>query len=250
MTSDRRIDDAQLLRLLWRGRDETPSPRTGLTVTRTVEAGVEVADEVGLDALSMRRVAERLGVGTMSLYTYVPGKRELVWLMADHVHGELPGDLGDDPHWRARLTAMATQYAELYQRHPWLLDLPVSRPVPGPHLMDRQELELAAVDGLGLDELEMDAAIELLKTHVGNAIDRRRGIHQDAEDSGVTDDEWWFSVLPTLNQVLADRYYPVSARVGEAIGAPHLDTTYFLQFGLDRILDSLEVLIARRRAER
>lgn len=92
----------------------------------------------------------------------------------------------------------------------------------------------------------MNAVIELVGEHVAGAARRLRGIRRDADDSGLSDDEWWFAVLPTLTQVLADRSYPLSGRVGEAVGAPHLETSYLLRFGLDRILDGIEALIASR----
>lgn len=245
VSDERRIDDAALLRLLWRG-DERPSARSGLTASRIVTAGVELADADGsLDRLSMRRVADELGVGAMSLYTYVPGRRELALLMLDQVYGELPDDIPGDG-WRARLIAMAEQHWDLYQRHPWVHDLPPTRSALGPSVMDRYELELSLVDGLGLDELEMNAVIELVQSHVGGASERLRGIRLDTDESGLSDDEWWYSVLPTLTQVLADGEYPLSARVGTAIGAPHLDTEYLLRFGLDRILDGLAVLLEER----
>ena len=60
-----------------------------------VDAGVAIADADGLDALSMRKVASRLGVGAMSLYTYVPGRSELMELMIDPVYAEL--ELPDRP---------------------------------------------------------------------------------------------------------------------------------------------------------
>ena len=244
----RRVDDARLLRLLWRGSEE-PSARTGLTVGRVVAAGVAIADEAGLDALSMRAVAERLGVGAMSLYTYVPGKQELVLLMVDEVLGELGDDIDHGAGWRERLTRMAEDHWQLYQRHPWLLDVPITRPATGPNAMELYEWQLSLVDGLGLDELEMDAAIELISDHVANAARRLRDIRADAEASGMSDDEWWYSVLPTLRQVLADRDYPLSSRVGETIGAPHLDTSYLLRFGLERILDGIAALLAERGSE-
>src|ERR687894_236913 len=63
-------------------------PRRGLSVEEMVEAAVGLADDEGLEALSMRRVANRLGVGAMSLYTYVPGKAELLDVMMDTVFAE------------------------------------------------------------------------------------------------------------------------------------------------------------------
>ncbi len=248
MANNRRIDDPALLRLLWQV-DEEPSTRSGLTTDAVVEAGVALADERGLDGLTMRAVAERLGVGTMSLYTYVPGKEELVLLMQHRAIGELlPGARVEG--WRAGLRTMAEEHWGLYMRHPWLLDVPLRRPALGPNHLDRYEHELRIVDGIGLTDHEMNAAIELVQGHVAGAAKRLRSIRSDADASGMSDDEWWYSVLPTLTQVLADRDYPVSGRVGQAIGAPHLDTSYLLEFGLERILDGLEALAESRRGER
>src|SRR5690606_1025391 len=176
---------------------------------------------------------ERLGVGAMSLYTYVPGKQELVVLMVEEVHGELPtdppaaagatggatdvlvgdapaggdalagdapadgdalagGDRGESqPGWRAGLRRMAEEYWDLYQRHEWLLDVPLTRPATGPNLMDRYERDIALVDGIGLDEFEMTATIELIYEHVAGAARRLRAIRRDAEASGLSDEEWW-----------------------------------------------------------
>src|ERR1700754_3557298 len=92
------------LELLWR-RQQPPTrgPKQRLDLDEIVRAAIEVADADGLSALSMRKVAERLGVGTMSLYTYVPGKAELVDVMLDTVCGEvgMPEDVPGG--WRGRL---------------------------------------------------------------------------------------------------------------------------------------------------
>lgn len=90
-------DPARSMALLW-GTEAPPRTRgrkPGLTVGGIATAAIELADTEGLEALSMRRVAQRLGVGTMSLYTYVPGKAELVDVMLDAIHleprSEAPG---------------------------------------------------------------------------------------------------------------------------------------------------------------
>lgn len=238
-------DHRRALTLLWRSAEE-PSPRSGLTVDRIVDAAITIADADGLAALSMRRVAERLGVGAMSLYTYVPGKDELVILMVDRVYAELSTEDGEDAAWRERLEALARERWTHYRRHPWLLDVPLTRPVVGPHAMDRYEHELRAVEGLGLDDLEMNAVIELLSGHVESMAGRAVEIRRDAERSGVSDDEWWYSVLPVLSTVMSDRSYPLSARVGSTIGAPHLPTEYGFEFGLTRILDGVGALVRSR----
>ncbi|MTV27442.1 TetR/AcrR family transcriptional regulator [Nitriliruptoraceae bacterium ZYF776] len=217
-----------------------------MTVGRIVDAAVELLVESGLAALSMRKVADRLGVGAMSLYTYVPGKDELVMLAVERAFGQLPRALPAGVGWRGQLETLAAAYWDLYRDQPWLLDVPVTRPVLGPNAFDRYELELRAVDGIGLSELEMTGVIELIQGHVESVARRATGATVDARRSGVSDDEWWEQVSPVLEEVLADRDYPVSSRVGEAIGAPHTDPVFLLRFGLDRILDGVEHLLASR----
>src|SRR4051812_40613538 len=78
------------MQLLWGTREApTRGPKPGLDLGRIVTAAIEVADGSGLAALSMRKVAEQLGVGTMSLYRYVPGKAELLDLMLDAAYAEM-----------------------------------------------------------------------------------------------------------------------------------------------------------------
>ena len=88
-----------------------PKPRTSLA--EVIAAGVAIADAEGLAALSIRKVASRLGIGAMSIYTYVPGRSELVELMIDHVYGEhaIP-----DPAlpWRRRVEQWARETWRIY----------------------------------------------------------------------------------------------------------------------------------------
>jgi AcrR family transcriptional regulator len=114
-------DPAKSLELLW-GLQARPTrgPKPALTVAAVVEAAVRIADTEGLAAMSMRRVADELGVGAMTLYRYVPGKGELLDVMLDSVYAELPlrrieGD------WRAKLEEVARENRELCLRHPWTL---------------------------------------------------------------------------------------------------------------------------------
>jgi AcrR family transcriptional regulator len=95
-------------------------------------AAVAIADRDGLDAVSMRRVAAKLGTGAASLYRYVETREDLLDLMSDAAGGEcpLPGPTGD---WLADLVAVAERSREILSRHPWLADLVITRPVLGPN---------------------------------------------------------------------------------------------------------------------
>src|ERR671915_993295 len=103
-----RGDPARSMALLW-GIQKPPTrgPKPGLQVERIVEAAIRVADAEGLAALSMRRVAGELGVGTMSLYTYVPGKAELLDVMLDTVLAEQARPDEAAGGWRAGLERRA-----------------------------------------------------------------------------------------------------------------------------------------------
>ncbi|MFC4149721.1 TetR/AcrR family transcriptional regulator [Micromonospora mangrovi] len=242
-------DPARSLALLWRTR-ERPSRRGGdLTVARIVHAAIEVADAEGLAALSMRRVAERLGVGTMSLYTHVPGKGELLDVMLDTVHGETarPDDVPGG--WRGRLTQIARENFALHLRHPWLLQIATTRPPLGPQVTAKYEYELRAVDGIGLTDLEMDSVVTLVTSHVHGAVRGAVEAAQAAQRTGMTDAQWWQAHAPYLEKVLDPRRFPLAARVGTTAGQEYqaaADPHRAFEFGLARILDGIEVLVRDR----
>jgi AcrR family transcriptional regulator len=244
-------DPARSLALLWRTRERASRKgKPDLSVDRIVRAAIEIADAEGLAALSMRRVAERLGVGTMSLYTYVPGKGELIDVMLDTVLGETarPDDVPGG--WRGRLEQIARENFALHQRHPWLLQVVASsRPPLGPNVIAKYEYELRAVDGIGLTDVEMDSVLTLVLGHAQGAARGAVEVAQAERQTGMTDDEWWRVSGPLLEKIFDPRRYPVASRVGaaagEALGAAY-DPAHAFEFGLERILDGIEALVSRR----
>jgi AcrR family transcriptional regulator len=111
-----------------------------------------VADAEGLEAVSMRRVAQELGVGTMTLYSHVANKTDLLDLMQDEVMDEIlvPGEMPGD--WREAMTEIATRTAGALLRHAWIAsDDMTRRPLPGPRTLMHVEQSLAALEPLGLD---------------------------------------------------------------------------------------------------
>ncbi|SDW67712.1 regulatory protein, tetR family [Amycolatopsis xylanica] len=241
---------ARSIYLLW-GHHPAPG-RSGLTVTAIVGAGVEIADADGLDAVSMRKVAEHLGVGAMSLYGHVPGKEDLTALMVDSVCGELYDHDIEADGWRAAMRYVAARNWALYERHPWLLDARSTRPALGPNVSRKYETELRPLDGIGLSDVEMDAALTLVLTHVESTARVHRGSARTKADSGMSDAEWWAVVAPVLEQVMAGADLALSARVGGAVGARFnaaQSAEHALAFGLDTILDGIEARISRGRAD-
>ncbi|MCK2243368.1 MULTISPECIES: TetR/AcrR family transcriptional regulator [unclassified Crossiella] len=244
-------DPARSLALLWRTSERASRKgKPELNVDRIVRTAIEVADTEGLSALSMRRVAEELGVGTMSLYTYVPGKGELIDVMLDTVFGELP-HTHPDGGWRDRLEHVARQNQALYQRHAWLPHVLMSRPVLGPNVTAKYDHELSAIDGIGLSDVEMDSVLWLVLDYVHSAVRNAAEIEVANQRSGVTDEQWWQAHAPLLSKVLDPARYPVASRVGQAAGMQHggaVDPAHAFEFGLARVLDGVEVLVRQRAA--
>lgn len=236
------------LPLLWRhvALTETQDaarrgPKQKLSVDAIVDAAIELADAGGLDALSMRGLARRLGLGAMSLYTYVPGRNELITLMVDQVLGravlpELPADL------RSRLMTIAeVAYAE-YRAHPWLLDVGGLRPWLGPHSADRFEWQLSALEGLGLDDVEMDQTVALLNGFAASTARAAHDVRSAERESGMSELEWWKANAETLGTLMAGREYPIASRVGTAAGEAYqaaTDPQRQFDFGLGCIIDGL-----------
>jgi AcrR family transcriptional regulator len=242
-------DPARSLAIMWRTA-ERPSRggKPALTVDRIVRAAIEVADREGLTALSMRRVAEQLGVGTMSLYTHVPGKGELVDVMLDTVYGETARPELGETAWRDRLEQIARENHALYLRHPWLLQVAVNRPPLGPNLIAKYDYELRAIADSGLPDVELDSVLTLVLGYVHGAarvsVESRQAEHQ----TGMTDEQWWLAHEPFLARIIDPAKYPVATRVGTAAGATHggvVDPHHAFEFGLRRLLDGIEVFVTR-----
>lgn len=245
-------DPARSLNLLW--GSHTKPGRSGLTIQRIVNTAIALCDDEDLAALSMRRVAEKLGVGTMSLYTYVPGKEELTDLMFDTLMGQVYADV-DEPSrqggWREAMQFVAERNWRLYTAHPWLPDMVKPRPVFGPHMIQKYEAELRPLEGTGLTDIEMDTLLAVIMTQVHGAARSYVQLKQEQQDSAQNDLEWWLDRAPLLDKLIDTKRFPVASRVGKALGelqvaaAPEL----VMEFGLAMLLDGVGQLLASRKRE-
>ncbi|MFF5973926.1 TetR/AcrR family transcriptional regulator [Streptomyces sp. NPDC012769] len=234
----------ELMRLLW-GPHPQPKrgPRPALSLDGIARAGIAVADAEGLAALSMQRVAELLGKTKMSLYRYVPGRAELVALMVETAVGAPPAPAAGD--WRARLTDWAEQLFDAFVRHPWLVDATVGPRLMGPNELSWMERALATLEDKGLDGGERLDAVVLLTSHVrGIALQSRAVGPKGPDAAGPTRVE--AELIAALGRVLHEHgdAYP---SVLTAVAAPAEGRDQALTFGVERILDGLDTLIARRR---
>lgn len=244
-------DPARSLELLWRVPADAPrrGPQQRLNIDTVLAVAIGLADADGLEAVTMRRVAQQLGVAPMTLYTYVPGKAELLDLMLDTTYAQMPrADTSGQP-WRDRLTAVAEENKALFEAHPWAATISTSRPPLGPGMMAKYEHELTALDRLGLDDVEMDAALTYLLTFVQAHARSAAEAHTAQQDSAMDDEQWWAANAPLLEKVLDPRAYPTAARVGTAAGTAHgaaYSPEHAWEFGLSRVLDGLAALVDSR----
>jgi AcrR family transcriptional regulator len=255
-------DPARSMALLWRtpgARTGTgPGPKPRLSVDAIVAAAITVADTEGLAGLSMRAVAERLGVTAMALYTYVPGKNELVDLMYDGAHAELPGryDLGQG--WRAAVTSWATDLVGCYVRHPWALQVSFARPVLGPNEQAVVEALARVLRQAGLPAAVARRVVSLLFHVVRGTAQTVAESRLAAAAHGASEEAWWSSRVAALRQVAPDfaRRFPDSVWLAGAgttrrrdDSTPYLEREAMEAFtvGLTVLLDGIEAAMARDR---
>ncbi|WP_327000206.1 GntR family transcriptional regulator [Dactylosporangium sp. NBC_01737] len=222
-------------------------PEADLDRDRVVRAAVAIADAQGLEALSMRTVAARLGVGTMSLYRHVAGKDELVLLMADAAYGEAGYPAAPTGGWRARLELGARTLWRLYVRHPWLAHLgPLARPLLLPNLLRHGEWMLGALGGLGLPATRVfDLYIVLYSHGQGLAVNLDREARAQAE-TGLSDEQWVDAQAADLHAFARSGRYPNFAGVTGGLADGYaFDLDVLFETGLRALLDGFERLIER-----
>lgn len=242
MASDVRKEPA----MIWL-REEPGARRPSHTRAEIVAAALAIADAEGFDAVSMRRVAQRLGAGTMTLYYYVRNKDELITLMFDEVMGEVlvpEHDLSGD--WRPALEQIAKRTRDAFKRHRWSLDR-LGDGRPGPNGLRHFEQSLQALAAAPLADTEKFELIGLVDDYVfGFAL--REAQELDEHRRG-----WPPQVVEFLQRELDSGDYPL---IGEFLGtdaAEGIDRVAELIFsegrferGLERLLDGIEGMIVRK----
>lgn len=250
MTSERTGsgEPSRTLALLW-GQPIEPrkGPARSITAAKIVAAALALADDEGLAAVTMRAVAERVGVSTMSVYTYVPGKPELLDLMVDALYLSMERPDWGAQSWRERLEAVAESNRMLLAAHPWMTEVAaLSRPPLGPGVMAKYEHELSAFDGAGLSDVDVDAALAYLLGFVQSHCRAAHDADRVTTDTALSDAEWWAANQPLLARAFDPAVYPRAARIGAAAGEAQgsaWDAGRAWRFGLTRTLDGLAALI-------
>ncbi len=227
-------------------------PRPGLSLDRVVDAAIALARTEGLGAVSMARVAATLGVSTMGLYRYVSGKNELLTLMVDSAWGAPPAQQPAADGWRDGLTRWALALHAAGMRDPWVVTVPISSAPATPGQVAWMDACLAALDGTGLTPGERASVLLLLSGYVRNQVALGASLA-----AAVTTDPDAAELMRSYSRVLARVADPARfPALAAAVAAGAFDDDpgesedeglgHEFAFGLDRILDGIEVLIRSR----
>lgn len=221
-------------------------PKPGLTMQRIVQAAIRVAVAEGLAAVSMNRVAAELGSSAMSLYRYVAAKDELLALMVDAALGTPPAAAPGEG-WRDGLSRWAWAYHEVLRRHGWTLRVPISGPPVTPNQTAWLEDGLCCLQDTGLAESEKLSAILLLSGFVRNEAALMADIGAYAAASGGPTGQIMPGWSQLLRRVTTPEQFPALHRA-LASGAMDQDDDPDdeFAFGLERILDGIDVLVRQR----
>ncbi|MFJ2772474.1 TetR/AcrR family transcriptional regulator [Streptomyces sp. NPDC087300] len=221
-------------------RPEPPNRPVPLDRERIVAAAVALADEGGLDAVSLRKVAARLEVGPMRLYGYISTKEDLFDLMVDEVQAEIlpverPGD------WRDALSTLAHRTRRTVLRHEWLADLLGGRPTLGPNGLAVAESTLSALDGLADVDTVM-RAVETVSAYYNGAIRREITNLRAERATGLSERDWQREQGPHLTRMLATGRFPALSKA--VYDGTDTDAETSFATGLDWVLDGVAARLA------
>jgi AcrR family transcriptional regulator len=199
---------------------------------------VNLADEEGLENLSMRKLARRLGVEAMSLYNHIPGKERLLDGMVDRVFDEIEPPAPDRP-WRDEMRSRAISTHAALRRHPWAVGLMEARPNPGESSLRLHDSVLACLRHAGFSTEAAIHAYSVQDAYIYGFALQERTLALD------TRDEWKALANRNLREygpALDD--YPSLAEVQHHIAKHGFSKEEEFLFGLDLILNGLEQRLA------
>jgi AcrR family transcriptional regulator len=235
----------------WGIREGAPRRRPhGLSLERIVTAGIRVAASEGLAGVSMNRVARELGAAPMSLYRHLTAKEELLAHMVDATFAEAPRPPEPGEGWRAGLARWASAYFVILRRHPWLVRVPIGGPPVMPNQVLWFERGLACLGGTRLAEAEKPSTLLLVNGFVRNHATLESDLLIAARASGVSPETVGANYGAMLARLTdAERFPALHALLAARVFSGDAPIRDDFQFGLDRILDGIDVLVRARSPE-
>jgi AcrR family transcriptional regulator len=208
-------------------------PRNRLSRERVLQVAIAKADAGGLEALSMRQLAETLGVAPMALYRHVANKEDLIDAMVDVVFSEIGLPLaGDD--WKASMRHRAIAVRDALLRHRWAIGLMEARRTPGPANLRHHDAVIGRLRAAGFSVVMTAHAYSVLDAYIyGFALTKLNLPFESTDDVGA--------VAETMLEPFPVNAYPnLMEFLTEHVMRPGYDFGDEFEYGLDLILDGLE----------
>lgn len=212
--------------------------RSTLSRERVLGAAIGLADEVGIEALTIRKLANRLGVGAMTIYHYVPSKEEIVDGMVEMVFAEIekpPADVD----WKTAIRRRCISARQVLNRHPWAAPLMESRTSPGPANLSHHDAVIGCLRNGGLS-IEMTAhAYAVLDSFVYGFAFEEATLPASGGEAFKEVAEQIAAHFPT------DQYPSLAELTFEHVLKPGYDFGDSFEFGLDLIIEGLDRAVRR-----
>ncbi|CAN5526745.1 MAG: TetR/AcrR family transcriptional regulator [Acidimicrobiia bacterium] len=203
--------------------------RLPLSRDRIVSAAVELADDQGIEALSMRKLGQALGVEAMSLYNHVEDKDDILSGMVDWLFAQI-GPLDDTADWKVAVRHVAVRAKDVFTAHAWTLPLISAQGIAGPAAFGLMDSVLARLLGAGYPTHLVLHAWHVIASHV-------MGYSFQETTSVWASDEALDRKKRALLEGYADRFPHVSALAEELMACSFVEE---FEFGLDIILSGIE----------
>lgn len=215
-----------------------------LSRDQIVAASMELADAEGLDAVSIRKIAARLGAGATSLYWHVRSKNDLYELMFDAVYGELefPEPSGD---WRADLRTVCVRIHALGRRHRWVILLGV-QPAMGPNVVRYRQFLSDVLGPLGLEQQTRVEVAAVLNNYLMGSAHRETAWEQIRERAGLTGEQW----RQRLSEFLIRAQHDSPELAADIETRLHLTSDRSFELGLDCVLDGVAARLVEPATQR
>lgn len=234
---------------VWTRPTRARSGQPTLSREQIVRAAIELLDAEGPAGLSMRRLGTKLGAGATSVYWHVTNKDELLELALDEVMAEVYVPEAGDTSWRIAASICAAGMRTMLLRHPWAIGLLGARPAIGPNSMRISDRTIAVMTGAGFSGADLGYAISLLMSHSIGAATTVSSVVSTTRQAGVPVREMLQEWKPHIDRIAAD--HPDYQRWANDTGVSNMDPEQAwndaFRFGLDRLLDGLEMWLAQRK---
>ena len=207
--------------------------RPRLNRERVLQAGIALADDAGIEALSMRKLGEQLAVEAMSLYKHVANKDDLLDGMVDDVFAEID-NAADEQNWRATMRRRAVSVRQVLKRHPWALPLMQSRTNPGPSTLSNLDSLIGVLRGAGFSIVLTAHALSVIDAYIYGFAIQETALPFDTEERSTEVVQQILAAMPP------DEWPHLVEFSREHVLKPGYDYGQEFEWGLDLVLDGLE----------